>query len=72
MRGSIIALAALSTASAAALLVPSSGPAVLDPTRLPYPCLMSRDSQALVLRTQCATAQLLRHRARALERDPLR
>lgn len=82
MRGSIIALTALSTATAAAVLVPSAGPAtggtpdttaaVLSPTGLPYPCLIFHDSRALALRTQCATAMRLRHRARALERDPLR
>lgn len=92
MRGSVVALAALSTAAAAAILVPSSrsatvgtvdtvpavlspallSPLALRPVGLPYPCVMFRDSQALALRTQCATAQLLRHRARALERDPLR
>jgi hypothetical protein len=79
VRGSTIALAAISTATAAAVLVPSVRPPAVDtptgaPTnpKLPYPCLMFRHSQAPALRTQCATATLLWRRARALERDPLR
>jgi hypothetical protein len=79
VRGSTIALAALSTATAAAVLVPSVGPSAVDApmgvptnTKLPYPCQMFRHSQAPALRTQCATATLLWRRARALERDPLR
>jgi hypothetical protein len=79
VRGSTIALAAISTATAAAVMVPAVRPPAVDtPTtvansaKLPYPCLMFRHGQAPALRTQCATATLLWRRARSLERDPLR